>query len=57
MNLNNLSLVELSVKQAVVINGGHVPANDWGNFKEGLSRIAHNVGDFVRGIYSGLGKA
>lgn len=56
MELKNVNLVELDSAQVLNINGGaHVPANDWGNFKKGVGKVIHEVGDFFKGIYDGLG--
>lgn len=55
MNLQNLNFTELSKAELLDINGGaHVPASDWGYFKTGVGRIAHEVGDFFRGVWAGL---
>lgn len=65
MNLEKLNLTELDLNQILSINGGHVPANDWGNFKKGIGKISssmyntvsyigHEVSDFLRGVYDGL---
>ena len=56
MKLEKLNLTELDLNQLLSINGGaHVPANDWNNFKKGVKGLVHEIGDFVRGIYDGLG--
>lgn len=55
MNLDNLNFTELSKAELLGINGGaHVPASEWGDFKKGVGRLAHEIGDFFRGIYDGL---
>lgn len=55
MNLDNLNFTELSKTELSDINGGaHVPASEWGHFKKGVGKLAHEIGDFFRGIYDEL---
>lgn len=56
MQLDKLKVEELDLFQVLSINGGeHVPANDWSNFKKGVGKVVHEIGDFFKGLYDGLG--
>lgn len=62
MKLENLNLTELNFQEITFMNGGDAaPVELWeksykykGSMAEAIVKIAHEVGDFLRGFYDGL---